>query len=239
MKIKSYRILFHFFSFLSDKTNGTPFFVKYKLLLGTIIIGLTTSSCNKSKNTVTCYEISLPENDSLSISNQDTIAKQKRDSSEQKIPNTAIRPEITEQPEPFITCYDVALPEPTLEPEVSCYIIIPEPEIEEVFAYGTTEIAPISIEGDINDFLNWVLNNLQYPEKMIANGEQGKVTVSFIIDKDGNLTNIEILRSFSEEANKEVRRVLSSSPKWKPGVHNGQKVQVKITFPVTFRLPQD
>lgn len=235
MKIKSYHILFHIFSYLADKTNGVSFFVKYKLLIGTIIVGFTTTSCNRSKNTITCYDMSAPYIDSLVVSNQDTIPQQQKDSSG----NTVIKPEIPDSPEPFITCYDTIhiIPEPILEPEVSCYIII-EPEAEEVFSYGTTEIAPVSAQGDINDFMNWVLNNLQYPEKMIANNEQGKVAVSFIIDTEGNLTNIEILRSFSEEANKEVIRVLSSSSKWTPGEHKGQKVKVKVTFPVTFRLPQ-
>lgn len=75
MRIKSYRLLFHFFSFLSDKTNGMPLFVKYKVLLGTLILALASSSASKAQNKVTtvvekpptqeeritCYKPSLPK----------------------------------------------------------------------------------------------------------------------------------------------------------------------------------
>jgi len=61
MKLTSYRLLFRIFSFLSDKTNGASFFVRYKLLLGTLIIGIVSSySCKSSdKKQITCYDISI------------------------------------------------------------------------------------------------------------------------------------------------------------------------------------
>lgn len=80
MKITSYKILFRFLSYLSDKTNGAPLFVKYKLLLGTLIMGLVgTSGCKSKKHDVlcyigvveplqeevTCYKPAIPQNDSI------------------------------------------------------------------------------------------------------------------------------------------------------------------------------
>jgi len=63
MKIRSYRTLYRFFSFLSDKTNGASFFVKYKLALGALLIGLTTVSCDKEEEPeISCYLTYIPEN---------------------------------------------------------------------------------------------------------------------------------------------------------------------------------
>jgi len=65
MKIKSYKVLFRIFSFLSDKTNGASLFVKYKLILGALLVGLTTVSCDKNEEEqpLTCYLVASPEED--------------------------------------------------------------------------------------------------------------------------------------------------------------------------------
>ncbi|MDR1091284.1 MAG: hypothetical protein LBL79_09430 [Prevotella sp.] len=66
MKVKSYHVLYRIFSFLSDKSNGASIFVKYKLILGALLVGLTTVSCEKDKEEpepeVTCYVAPNPEN---------------------------------------------------------------------------------------------------------------------------------------------------------------------------------
>ncbi len=70
MKIKSYRTLYHIFSFLSDKTNGASLFVKYKLALGIILVGLTTVSCSKDEEedpTLMCYDpVTVPQEATVS-----------------------------------------------------------------------------------------------------------------------------------------------------------------------------
>lgn len=99
MKRKSYNLLFRFFSFLADKTSGAPLLVKYKLLLGTLIIGIAGTSCtNKSKTMVTCYDMSLPpDEDSLQITCYEPTAPI----------DTLNEPNI---PEEMIMCYDMAVP---------------------------------------------------------------------------------------------------------------------------------
>lgn len=97
MKIKSYNLLFRFFSFLADRTNGASFFVKYKLLLGTLIIGLTGTSCS-SKSKVTCYEPTTPEDDSLQVTCYKPAA-----------PIDTL--EDVEEQNNMIICYDAILPE--------------------------------------------------------------------------------------------------------------------------------
>ncbi|MGZ3812139.1 MAG: energy transducer TonB, partial [Mucilaginibacter sp.] len=65
---------------------------------------------------------------------------------------------------------------------------------------------------------------------------QGKVYIGFIVEKDGTLSNLKILREPGYGSGKEALRVMSLSPKWEPGIQNGRKVRVKYTIPITFAL---
>jgi len=82
----------------------------------------------------------------------------------------------------------------------------------------------------------YIKNNLKYPASASENGIQGRVTLSFVVEKDGSISNIEILRSPAEELTQEAIRLVKSMPKWKPGKLKGEKVRVKYVLPVTFRL---
>ncbi len=82
----------------------------------------------------------------------------------------------------------------------------------------------------------YIKNNLKYPSFASENGIQGRVTLSFVVEKDGSISNIEILRSPAEELSQEAIRLVKSMPKWKPGVLKGENVRVKYVLPVTFRL---
>ncbi len=82
----------------------------------------------------------------------------------------------------------------------------------------------------------YIKNNLKYPAFASENGIQGRVTLSFVVEKDGSISNIEILRSPAEELSQEAIRLVKSMPKWKPGKLKGEKVRVKYVLPVTFRL---
>lgn len=67
-----------------------------------------------------------------------------------------------------------------------------------------------------------------------SNGNEGKVWVSFVVEKDGSLSNITIVKSLSESADKEATRLMSQSPKWIPGMQGGNPVRVKYSMPVNF-----
>lgn len=82
----------------------------------------------------------------------------------------------------------------------------------------------------------YIKKNLKYPASASENGIQGRVTLSFVVEKDGSISNIEILRSPAEELSQEAIRLVKSMPNWKPGVLKGKKVRVKYILPVTFRL---
>lgn len=90
--------------------------------------------------------------------------------------------------------------------------------------------------GDLNTFRAWVQKNVKYPAKAFENAEQGRVVLSFVIEKDGSVSNIEILQTPGSLFSEEARRVIASSPKWKPGAQRGQTVRVKYTLPVDFKI---
>jgi protein TonB len=79
--------------------------------------------------------------------------------------------------------------------------------------------------GALQDFFK---NNLK------ANGETGRVIATFVIEKDGSLSNIEVVRSFSDKAKAEALRVIKLMPKWKPGMDKGKIVRVQYTIPISF-----
>ena len=91
-------------------------------------------------------------------------------------------------------------------------------------------------DGDLNTFRAWVMQNVKFPQVALENRIQGRVVLSFVIDKDGRLTNIEVLQSPDRSLSEEAIRVLNKSPKWSPGKQRNQAVRVKYTLPVDFRV---
>ena len=77
---------------------------------------------------------------------------------------------------------------------------------------------------------------VKYPEAAVREGVQGRVMVDFIIDKEGKVTDVRVVRSVDPELDAEAVRVISASPKWKPGKLKGNKVRTSLTIPVEFRL---
>jgi TonB family protein len=82
----------------------------------------------------------------------------------------------------------------------------------------------------------WVYQYLKYPEKALRDGTQGRVQVDFIIEKDGSISNVRVSKGVSDELDAEAVKVISASPKWKPGRVDGEKVRTSMTIPVEFRL---
>lgn len=112
------------------------------------------------------------------------------------------------------------------------------PSYDDVVAYYDCDQRPIFLNSaDPSQFLQrWVYQYLKYPESAIINGIQGRVMVEFIIEKDGKVTNVRVVKGVSEELDAEAVKVVSASPKWKPGKVNGNKVRTSISIPVEFRL---
>lgn len=109
---------------------------------------------------------------------------------------------------------------------------------EDVVSFYDCDVKPMFLNSqDPREFLEkWVYQYLKYPEAALVNGVQGRVMVEFIIDKDGKVTDARVVKGVSDELDAEALKVVSASPKWKPGRINGKKVRSSMTIPVEFRL---
>ena len=120
--------------------------------------------------------------------------------------------------------------------EIEQIVAVEEEEVEEDQPFLRAETMPSFQGGDLNTFRNWVQQNVKFPQIALENGIQGRVTLTFVIEKDGRLTNIQVLQTPDRSLSEEAIRVLSKSPKWSPGKQRNQTVRVKYTLPVDFRV---
>jgi len=93
---------------------------------------------------------------------------------------------------------------------------------------------PAEFSGGETARLNFLSQNLKYPDEARKNNIQGIVYVGFIVEPDGSLTDIKILRGIGGGCDEEVLRVVSIMPKWKPGKQSGKNVRVQFSMPVKF-----
>ena len=109
---------------------------------------------------------------------------------------------------------------------------------DDVVAYYDCDQRPMFLNSqDPRRFLEeWVYKYLKYPESALRNGIQGRVMVQFIIEKNGKVTDVKVVRGVSEELDAEAVKVISASPEWKAGRVNGNKVRTSMSIPVEFRL---
>jgi len=122
--------------------------------------------------------------------------------------------------------------------EIQDYVeAVEEEEVEEeAIPFQLVEEKPTFQGGDANEFSKWVNAHLSYPEIAKENGVQGRVTLQFTVNPDGSVSNVKVLRGVDSSLDKEAVRVVSSSPKWKPGKQRDRAVKVTYTFPVIFQL---
>ena len=108
---------------------------------------------------------------------------------------------------------------------------------ERVYAASDCDVRPQFFHSDEKHFLrSWVYKYLRYPSYAVHNKIQGQVLVSFVVEKDGSVTNVTVEHGVEEGLDEEAVRVVSVSPKWIPGQIKGEKVRTKIVLPVEFRL---
>jgi protein TonB len=87
-----------------------------------------------------------------------------------------------------------------------------------------------------DSFLRWIMSRLDYPQEAVENGISGTVWVKFVIDENGKMTRVEVMRSVHPSLDEEAIRVVRSSPDWNPGKQRDKAVKVSFNFPITFRL---
>ena len=111
-------------------------------------------------------------------------------------------------------------------------------EDNSVVSFAAVEKLP-AFPGGEAAFGKYLSNNIRYPPVAKENNTQGRVIVSFVVEKDGNLTDIKVLRDIGGGCGAEAIRVLQKSPAWTPGIQNGKKVRVAYTMPINFTLAGD
>ena len=110
-----------------------------------------------------------------------------------------------------------------------------EPEPEEEAPFMVVEDMP-EFPGGTAALLEYLRKNIKYPAICRENNIQGRVIVSFVVNKDGAIVEPEVVKSVNPSLDKEAVRVISNMPPWKPGKQRGKPVRVKYTVPVNFRL---
>ena len=110
-----------------------------------------------------------------------------------------------------------------------------KPKEEENKVFDVVEQMP-SYPGGMGALMQYLSSNIKYPVIAEENGIQGRVICTFVVERDGSITDVKIAKSVDPSLDKEAMRVVSSMPKWIPGKQNGSAVRVKYTLPVTFRL---
>ena len=109
-----------------------------------------------------------------------------------------------------------------------------EPEEQEIFQ--VVEQMPEYPDGGMAGLMKYLIGAIRYPAIAAENGVQGRVTVQFVVNRDGSIVDAQVLRGVDPYLDKEALRVINGMPKWKPGMQRGKPVRVKFTVPVMFRL---
>ena len=184
IKFSIIQSLFRLFSFLADRTNGWIIFVKPKILLGTIILGLNACSNIVSQN---------QKRTDASMMKEKTTSQQT---------DTVKTDTIDTYP---ILCY-------------------------------TGGSIPPQFPGGDKALMNWLSENVIYPDSAKKYEIQGKVIVNFIVQLDGSIDSVRVVESVHPILDKEAVRLVKSMPRWKPGTSRGVNVSSYFTLPVKFVL---
>ncbi|MGF1583762.1 MAG: energy transducer TonB [Bacteroidales bacterium] len=120
--------------------------------------------------------------------------------------------------------------------EITQFSMPTEEVSDEPILFFLIEDKPEFMGGGQEAFRDWVLSNLSYPQIAAENGIQGTVHLKFVVNRDGSVSDVAIVRGVDPSLDREAIRVISNSPRWEPGKQRGNPVRVAFSFPVTFRL---
>ena len=190
IKLHTFNALFQLFAHLADRTGGWRVFVRPKLLLGSLIVGLG---------------LAIPK--TIQAQNHNSSKKSLTDSIDSSKYNGAI-----------------------------CYVIKAPDNVDTTKIYTVIDQMPLFPGGD-DELLNFITKNKRHPiVSCYENSISGKVICQFVVEKDGSISDISIIRSLDPTCDKEAMRVLKLLPKFIPGKQNGQAVRVYYTIPIVFSL---
>jgi protein TonB len=157
-------------------------------------------------------------------------------------PVVAKAEEVVEEPPKITEIVDKKLGSETIKGDPDAPLTVepvgngPADVVEDNTIYNTAgiEVKP-DFPGGLEKFYKYVGNNYKIPDE---DGLKGKVFVTFVVEKDGTLTDIKVIRDIGFGTGKEAIRVLRNSPRWNPGEQNGKKVRVLYSLPITIQAPE-
>jgi len=178
IKFNLYGILFRFFSFLADKTEGNSLFVKPKVLLGSMIVGLSSGSC--STTDLIKIDNIQPQSENMTVENANASTNK-----------------------------------------------------DEIFCYHTEQ--PPQFPGGEIALFKYMSDSLSHPVVGTCyQGIPGRVVLKFVVNEDGSISDITVLKSLEPYCDKEAIRVVSLMPEWIPGKQNGEVCKIWYILPVYF-----
>ena len=130
--------------------------------------------------------------------------------------------------DPVVKQANVTMPKPKKRPKI----------IEEVIKDDFVLFSEVAAKpkNGYKAFYQYIADHLKYPSQARRMGVEGRVFIQFIIEKDGSLTDIKVIKGIGSGCDEEAIRVLQDAPKWSPGRQRGQKVRVKKSIPILFKL---
>ena len=129
--------------------------------------------------------------------------------------------------------FDIEISEQTVLEDVVYEPKIKEEDVDQIFQIVEDRPEP---EGGLAAFYGYVADNLEYPEKAVRLNISGVVFVKFVVEKDGRLTDVNVIKGIGAGCDEEAVRVIESAPAWKPGKQRGKPVRVYMTVPIRFIL---
>lgn len=110
-----------------------------------------------------------------------------------------------------------------------------EEEGDEVLSFRVVEDLP-QPPGGYHEFMKWLTRNIKYPTVVQQRKQQGKVVAEFIVNKDGSVTDVGVVKSLCAECDEEALRVLRMMPRWTPGIQNNKPCRTKVCIPIVFKM---
>ena len=229
---------------------------KYIAILASVCVVATVSSCRKtadegddekSDNDTTSYRLNpqITDKDEEKIGDIDSVAIAEEVSASQKVTEIAIvdepvhKNEIKSQEEKYSSeaQSDAKKRNQVTEEVKVAFEAKAKPKNDQTVNMACVEQKATFPGGDAALY-KWLSTQINYPADAAEAGITGRVIVSFVIEKDGSISNARVVRSIHPSLDAEAIRIVKTMPKWIPGKNNGQPVRVEYTLPISFKLQQ-
>jgi TonB family protein len=222
IKLHTFHFLFRLFAYLADKSGGWRVFVRPKLLLGSLIVGLGLTACGTKTENISNQKI---KDSTRTAERNKKISLERKNNKSSKTtmcysPIAAKKEEPMKLKEPLITCYDTEVIERDTVAVDSNYI------------YQVVDRMPQFSKGS-DSLSTYVSKNLKWPNTDAD--VQGKVILRFVVNTNGSISDIEIIRSLHPVFDAEAIRVIKTLPNFIPGKLNGKVVRAYYVIPIIFR----